>query len=179
TIAATTIWAGKGETTAGVKSTPLTRANVSAQQGPANTIATIYSGAAGSLTGLTSTANNSHAVAIDNSLTGSWTKQEGASVAFGFFNRAQFERGTNFTSILGSFAVIDLYELQPIGGAAAYLGSFGLNSAGLLQFSNSTAAFALSAIPEPAVTAAWLGVLVLGLAVLHRRATTRRIMPVN
>ena len=109
---------------------------------------------------------------IDSSLTGSWSKQEGTTAsAFTFFNpKSQFERSTNFSAIVGSFAVLDLYEVQPLGGPGTYIGSFALNSAGLLQFSNSPAAFGLSAIPEPSACAALLGVAMLGLAVFRRRA---------
>ncbi len=173
-IAAKTVWGGKAETTAGVQTTSYNRATTFTQQNAANTIATLYTGAVGSFVPLTgtrsSTVNDSRATVIDNTLAGSWSNKEGTnSSAFGFFSKTLFEASTNFTTIAGSFAVIDLFELQPGSGAGVYRGSFALNSDGLLQFSNNAATFALSAVPEPSAYAVLLGARALGGAALRRR----------
>ena len=169
TIAAKTLWGSRAETTAGVQSTPWTRGSTFAQQGPANTISSLYLGPTGSLNGKTSTTNSLTAAALDNTVAGSWTQQEGATpAAFGYFN-GSFNNGVNFSTIVGTFAVSDLYQLQPGSGAATYVGSFGLNSAGLLEFSNSFAVFGLGAVPEPATDAVLAGALVLGFGLVRRR----------
>lgn len=172
TVAAKTLWGSKAETTAGVQSTPWNRGTTFAQQGPANTISSLYTGPTGSLNGKTSTGNSLTAAALDNTVAGSWTQQEGASAAaFGYFNPAgTFNNGVNFSTIVGTFAVSDLYQLQPGSGAATYVGSFGLTSAGLLEFSNSVAAFAVVVpVPEPATQAVLAGAMVLGLGLVRRR----------
>ncbi len=170
TVAAKTLWGSRAETTAGVQSTPWNRGTTFAQQGPANTISSLYTGPTGSLNGKTSTANSLTAAALDNTVVGSWTQQEGTSAAaFGYFNPVgTFNNGVNFTTIVGTFAVSDLYQLQPGSGAATYIGSFGLTSAGLLEFSNSVAAFAV-VVPEPATHAVLAGAMVLGLGLVRRR----------
>ena len=172
TIAAKTLWAGKTETTAGVQATAWNRGSTFAQQGTANTIAALYTGATGSLNGKTSTTNSATSTVLDNSTSGSWSKQEGTTAAaFGGFNPASsFDASTDFLSIVGSFAVIDLFELQPGSGAGVYKGSFALSNDGVLQFSNNAATFALSAIPEPSAFAALLGAAMLALAAVRRRA---------
>ncbi len=176
TIAAKTLWAGRAETTAGVQSAAWNRSSTFAQQTPANSIANLYNGPVGSLNGKTSTSDNPKAAILDNSLSGSWSVQEGSTTstptptaAFNYFNPgSSFQISTNFASIVGSFAVLDLFELQPGSGAGRYLGSFGLTSAGVLEFSN-TATFFGAAIPEQSSYALLCGSGVLGWMVIRRR----------
>lgn len=170
-IASKTLWGGKAESVAGVQTTAWNRGTTFAQQGPAGTIAGLYTSFPGSLNGKTSTANNANVVVVDNTQTGSWTVQlGGTAAAFSYFNpKSSFEASANFGTIVGSYSVLDLYELQPGGGAGTYLGSFGLDVAGQLFFSNSAAEFAVSAVPEPAHFAAVFGLAGLGLAWGRRR----------
>jgi len=172
-IAADTIWGTALETTAGIQSNPWAAAsNKFGQQTPANAIATLYTGGQSSLNAKTSSfsgttsVTNSTAV-VNNTLTGSFTVQTGTTASvFGYFTPTG---GTNFTSIVGSFEVLDLYELQPNASkTSTYIGSFGLDSAGLLEFSNTPRFFAAS-IPEPGIFAAALGVVVLGPVCWYRR----------
>ncbi|MEI6860994.1 MAG: PEP-CTERM sorting domain-containing protein [Verrucomicrobiota bacterium] len=160
-IAASTLWASKSESTLTLQSTPWTQANVSAQQGPANTISTLYNGATASLNGATATGNSATAALLSNSVNGSWSRQEG-TVAFGFFTRSQFENNTNFGS--SSIVASDLYQVQPTGGPAVYVGTFALNNNGTLVFGNSP-----NAVPEPSSYAAIFGAVVLGFVALRRR----------
>jgi hypothetical protein len=170
-IASKTLWGGKAESVAGVQTTAWNRGNTFQQQGPAGTIAGLYSSFPGSLNGKTSTANNANVVVVDNTQTGSWTVQlGGTAAAFGYFNpKTSFEASTNFGTIVGAYSVLDLYELLPGSGAGSYLGSFALDIAGQLFFSNSAAEFAVSAVPEPAHFAAVFGAVGLGLAWSRRR----------
>ena len=166
TIAAKTLWGGRAESTLGLQSTPWSAGSTFAQQGPANTIATMYTGALGSLNGATATANSATAALIDNTLAGSWSKQEGSTAsAFGFFNpKSLFDNGTP-----GNGGVVtDLYELQPGSGAGSYVGSFALNANGL-AFSGSAAGAGAAAVPEPSTYAALMGVAALGVAAIRRR----------
>jgi len=184
TIAAKTLWAGKVESTAGVQSTPWNRAVSFTQQNPANSIATLYSSATGSLNGKTALSDNPKAALLDNSIQGSWSQQEGSTTTTptptapfggyaGFNPGSSFQTSTNFSSIAGSFAVLDLYELQPGSGAGTYIGSFGLNSSGILEFSNTASFFsAEAAIPEPETYAVLLGAMALGGAFMRRRLRT-------
>jgi hypothetical protein len=171
TIASKTLWGGKAESVAGVQTTAWNRGTTFAQQGPAGTIAGLYTSFPGSLNGKVSTANNASAVVVDNTQTGSWTVQiGGTAAAFGYFNpKSSFEASANFGTIVGSFSVLDLYEMQPGSGAGTYLGSFALDVAGQLFFSNNAAEFAVSAVPEPAHFAACFGAAGLGLAWARRR----------
>ncbi len=164
TIVTKTLWGTATETTLGVQSTAWNRLGTFSQQGPANTIATLYSGGIGSLNGATATGNSATAALLDTSLAGSWSKQEGTNAAaFGSqMSKSSFENGTPGSSV----AVSDLYELQPGSGAGSYLGSFALTEGGL-SYAGSAAGAA--AVPEPSTYAAILGALALGLAALRRR----------
>ncbi len=172
TIASKTLWGTRAQSTAGVQSTPWNRANAFSQQGPANAMATLYTGGLGSLNGKTSTTNSTQSAVLDSATAGSWSAQEGSNAAaFGSqMSKSLFEAGTNFSTLVGSYFVLDLYELQPGSGSGGYIGSFGLDSAGLLQFSNDPAFFAVSAVPEPSAWAALLGAVALGWAAFRRRA---------
>ncbi len=166
TLAASTLWATRSESTPGLQSTPWTQgASEFAQQGAANTISTLYSGAVGSLGGKTSTGNSTVSATIGTSSLGSWSNKEGTNAsAFTFFNpKSQFENGTN-----GSLHVSDLYELQSVAGSASYLGSFALTSDGALSFSSTPSGAA--AVPEPSTYAAILGAVTLGFVAFRRRA---------
>ncbi len=164
-IAAKTLWGGRAELTLGLQSTPWNRGSTFAQQGPANTIATLYSGAIGSLNGATAGTSTTAAL-IDSTLNGSWSKQEGTNAsAFGYFNpKSLFDNSTP-----GNGGVVtDLYELQPGSGAGTYLGSFSLNASGL-SYSGDVGSAATAAIPEPSTYAAIVGALALGFVALRRR----------
>jgi hypothetical protein len=178
-IAADTLWGTALETTPGVQSIPWAASvNKSGQQTPANNIVTMYAGAQSSLNAKTTSfsgttsVTNSTAV-VNGTLPGSFTIQTGTTAAvFGYFTpnaNDTFYGGTNFTSLVGTFVALDLYELQPNASkTSTYIGSFGLDSAGLLEFSNTPGFFAAS-IPEPGVFGAAMGMLVLGPALWRRR----------
>ncbi len=165
-ILAKTLWGTAAETTLGVQSTAWNRLGAFSQQAAANTIATMYTGALGSLNGATATGNSATAALLDTSLAGSWSKQEGNNAAaFGSqMTKSGFENGTP-----GNAGVVsDLYELQPGSGSGTYLGSFALNASGL-SYSGSTGDAAAAAVPEPSTYAAIFGALAMGFAVLRRR----------
>ena len=163
-IASKTLWGSKTEATLGTLSTPWNAGTTFAQQGPANTIATLYTGAGGSLNGASATGNSATAAILNNTLAGSWSKQLGSTAAaFGYFNPSGvFSNSTNIS--VGSFAASDLYALQPGSGAAAYVGTFALSSGGALTYSNTP-----SSVPEPSTYAAILGLVTLGFVALRRR----------
>jgi hypothetical protein len=156
---ARTLWASRAETTPGTSSTPWLRGTTFTLQLPSNTIASLYTGAPGSLTNGSATPNSAFASDIDATLAGSWTVQEDFTpgVSFRYFN----------PSVLGSmdaipstpsiydgtgYAVLDLFEVRPgtAGDPATLVGAFGLNSSGQLVFSTDPGVFA--AVPEPAGT---------------------------
>ena len=171
---ARTLWATREETTPGTSSTPWLRGSTFTLQIPSNTISTLYSGAPGSLSNGSATANSAVTSVIDPTLAGSWTAQDDFTpgVSFRYFNPtvtgsmdhipgtpSQYD-GTN------GYAVLDLFEVRPgaSGDPAAFLGAFGLNSSGLLVFSTDPGVFA--AIPEPSALFTGVGLL---LAALHFR----------
>jgi len=184
TYAAATIWGTKLESTPGAQSTPWKTAFATTLRGIANNIATEYTGGTNSLNGKTSTfsgttTNTASTAVVDATQPGSFTQQSKigtSSTAYGYFNPASvtpisgFNGATDFTSIVGSFVVLDLYQLSPGSGSSIYVGSFGLNNVGLLEFSNSPGFFAASSIPEPAAVGAMVGTLVLALVLVSRRA---------
>ncbi len=165
-IAAKTLWAGSAQLTLGSGSTPWNKAGAFAQQAPANTIATLYANASGSLNGAAALTDNAHGALINNTLAGSWTKQEGTSAAaFNYFNpKGSFDNSTNIAG--GSFAATDLYELQPGSGPGSYLGTFALSSGGNLTYGGSLGA---ATIPEPSTYAAIFGAMTLGFVAWRRR----------
>lgn len=128
-------------------------------------IENLYTGAAGSLNGQTSTINSNYSFVNSTSTVGSWSSQEvPGTTGFAFFNPlSQLEGNTNISGSVYS----DLYQLQPSTGAAVLLGSFALSSSGVLSFST-----AASAIPEPSTYAAIFGAAAMGVALLRRRRMT-------
>jgi len=167
TIAAKTIWGGSLNLGSG--STPWNKSSTFTQQTTANAVATLYSGASGSLNGATALSDNTAGALISNALAGSWTKQEGSSntLAFGstFNPRSSFDITTNIAA--GSFAAADLYEVQPGTGAGTELGTFALSSGGNLTYGASLGA---ATVPEPSTYAAILGATMLGFVSLYRRS---------
>jgi len=151
-----TLWLTAPRTSLDTQSTPLNRQSKFAQQGPANTISTMFqNGSPGTLKGATSTANSTTAASINATVAGSWSFQENPGItSFGL--NASIDNTTNISS--GSFAISDLYELQPGSGAGAYLGYFSLSNSGVLSF---------TAAPEPSSIALALGSA--GLLALRRR----------
>jgi hypothetical protein len=145
-----TLWASSPETTPGTQSLVRNKGTTFAQQGPANTIATmLVNGAPGTLSGATSTANSGSAAKINAASPGSWAYQiqiaDGTS--FGYFNPVvENPLNTIPTSPSGvdgtGYTVLDFYELVPGSGAGTLLGGFGLNSSGKLVFAKSIALFA-------------------------------------
>jgi hypothetical protein len=164
-IAAKTLWGGQAQTTLGVSSSGWNTGTTFAQQGPAGTIAGLYSGLAGSLNGAISTANSTVAATINNTLNGSWSKAEGTTAAaFGYFNpKTSFDGSTN---IVGNYAAMDLYQLQPNSGAATLMGTFALSGDGMLTYG---ANFSAATVPEPSTYAALLGAAALGFGAYRRR----------
>lgn len=175
TIPARTIWASKAETTPGTPSSPWARGSASGQQNSSSSIATMYSGATGSLSGGSATANSAFSSQIDASLAGSWTFQDDLVVG------QSFRRFTpTVTLSLGDipalpavydgtngYSVLDVWELRPGSGDGTLVGAFGLNSSGQLVFSNNPAVFA--PVPEPASSAALAGA---ALVLISRRRRT-------
>jgi len=153
-----TLWLTKARSNPAVKTTAYNRLSDFSQQGPAGKIATMFqAGSAGTFFGATATSNSARAAQIDATAVGSWTIQENpGSSTFGFNTGGLLDNTTNISS--GSFAISDLYELQPGSGAGTYLGSFSLSNSGVLSF---------TAAPEPSSIALALGSA--GLLALRRR----------
>ena len=108
--------------------------------GRANLSTMIASAANGCLNGQMSTSNSAFAAVINNTLPGSWTKQETVTpgLSFNYFNQV-----VDGSANLGSGqASLDLYELQP-GTDGEKLGTLVLTEDGLN----------FVAVPEPSVMA--------------------------
>ncbi len=175
-IPARTIWASNAETTPGTQSTPWTRGSASGQQNSSSAISTMYTGAAGSLSNGSPTANSAFSSAIDNSLAGSWSFQDDIVVG------QSFRRFTPTVTIplgniptapaaydgINGYSALDVYELRPGSGDGALVGTFGLNASGQLVFSNNPGVFA--AVPEPTATFSLASALLALLARRRRRA---------
>ncbi len=172
---ARTLWASRAEDTPGTPSTPWLRGSTFTLQIPSNSISALYSGAPGSLTNGSATANSPVSSVIDRTLGGAWTLQEDFTpgVSFRYFNPSVLGSMNSipatpaFYDGVNGYGVLDLFEVRPgaSGDPAALLGAFGLNSGGLLVFSTDPGVFA--PIPEPTATLTGLGVLLA--AFLRRR----------
>ena len=73
------------------------------------------------------------------------------NVSFGFFNPT-IDNGVK--PVTGSYAVSDLYELNPGDTISHYLGSFGLAANGSLTFSTAASYFSSSTAGAPVITTA-------------------------
>jgi hypothetical protein len=173
---ARTIWASRAEATPGTQSTPWLRGSTFTLQVPSNTIASLYTGAPGSLTNASATSNSASSALISTSLSGSWTAQEDFTpgVSFRYFNPSVLITMDDIPATpaqydgLNGYAVLDLFEVRPgtAGSPASFVGAFGLNSSGQLVFSTSESVFA--AVPEPGAALTTLGSILL-LALRRRR----------
>jgi len=162
---ARTLWASRAESTPGTASTPWLRGASFSLQVPSATVSSLYTGAPGSLSSGSATANSGVASVIDSTLAGSWTVQEDFTpgVSFRYFNPSvlgSMDRIAGSPSIydgVNSYGVLDLFEVRPgvAGDPATLVGAFGLNSSGQLVFSTSPGVFA--SVPEPSVALTGLG----------------------
>jgi hypothetical protein len=99
-----------------------------------------------------------NAITIATSSGNSFNAAVGPSNTFGVYGTIN-----KFFSHTGTLAAADLYEMAP-ATAGQFLGTFALDSSGILTFNVISAA-----IPEPSTYAAILGVAVLGFAMLRRK----------
>ncbi len=174
---ARTLWASRPEATPGTPVTPWNAGSADGQQNAGGRITTMYSGAPGSLSNGSPTANSLDSTVIANNLGGSWTVQENGSAGQSFSRwtprvRALFSSFPTIPAIYDGtnpYLVVELFELRPDSGAGTRLGAFGLNPNGQLVFSNNPSVFA--PIPEPAtaLTFAFSG---LALVARRRRSAT-------
>jgi len=141
-----TLWASAVQTSSG-GSSPWPRNAGSAQSSASALIEALYTGSPGSLDVATATANSASTAVINASTIGSWTSQAGTSgAAFGIFNPATlFDKpgaGSNYFKT-------DLYEMRSstTGGNGTLLGTFTLSSSGVLTFSASAIAPAITTQP--------------------------------
>ena len=148
---ARTIWASRAEPAAGTQSTPWPRNVTFTLQVPSQTIATMYTGAPGSLGNNNATANSAFSAKITNTTGGSWLVQEAftAGVSFRYFNPSVMNAINTFPSAGSAYdgsayTVLDLYEVRPgtAGSPSALLGGIGINSAGKMVFSTDISKFA-------------------------------------
>ena len=144
-----TLWATKAESTVGTKSDPFVPASRSAQNFASSGIETLLSSAPGSLNGAMATPNSGFAAGITATLPGSYSYQDTIQpgVSFAFFSPSVEN------TVSSTWAVSDLWELQPGAAAATYVGSFGLKGDGTLVFATSPDYFSGSAT-APVVTTA-------------------------
>jgi hypothetical protein len=166
TVPARTIWASRAAATPGIKSTPWTRDIALTQQSSSNTIATMYTGAPGSIDRFGATPNSTTASKVGNDIEGSFTVQDDATpnVSFRRFNPTVTRPIAPFPGTASSYdgtpyGVLDLWEMRPgtSGTPGTFVGSVGLNSAGKLVFSKDETKFGSTVTPpvvlgEPAIS---------------------------
>ncbi len=146
-----TLWATKAREDAATAPLPFAPGSRNGQTNASSGIEALIFGGPGSLDGAAATSHSSSAATINGTLAGSYTVQDTfqPGVSFGFFNPSI----NNSAKVSGSsYAVSDLFELQPGATAATYLGSFGLAAGGTLTFSTS-AAFFSGTSGAPTITA--------------------------
>ena len=144
-----TIWATVAEDTPGTISlSPRSRLPATLQNGAIGTnIAPLFVGTA-PLNGASSTLNSSVSAEIGSSSQGSWSSLATANGSFGIIG-GSIQGSTN--SPIGTYAALDLYELQPSAKKTngTFLGAFGLGNDGSLTFSVDPSLFAA---PEPSTS---------------------------
>ncbi len=142
---APTVWATCAETTIGTQSTPwllssLSRGAVSIASSAIEPLYGSAPGTPGGLNGATSSVNSSYSSTINPNLSGSWSFQTSlqAGVSFAYFNPT-----VEVSALIaaGSYSVADLYQVASGTTAPTYLGTFGLNTSGVLTYSGSPAYF--------------------------------------
>lgn len=148
-VPARTIWASAPQITPGTATTPWQRSSAGGLQNSASSITTMYSGALGSISNFSATANSAYTVKINVATAGSWSGQEDVVAEQSFRRFTPTVRQTSNTfPAAGStydgtgYSVLDLYDIRPGTGDATRLGGIGLNSAGKLVFSTNIAVFA-------------------------------------
>lgn len=108
--------------------------------------------------------SNPYSAQIDATGLGSWSQSETTTSAFGGPNSlAGFESTGGFS---GSVS-FDLYELLPVNGSGALVGTFNLTDTGVLSFTSS--GLYASAVPEPSTYGLIAGSLILGFVATRRR----------
>ena len=158
-----TLFVSKVETVVGTQSAAFTASFSNSTLGNSLTAAT--SVAITGLNGKTSTANSDIVAILDSSLGQSYTAAFGTdNLGYRIFTVGDVANTTSITG--GSYSVSDLYKVKA-SGAYTYVGSFGLDSAGVLTYSYNAASF--SAVPEPSTYAAIFGGVVLGYVAYRRR----------
>ncbi len=157
-VPARTVWASRPETTPGTPSLGWPRAGTFTLQIPSNTIASLYTGAPGSIDRPEAivTANSAFSAKVSAAESGSWKAQEGAiaGVSFKYFNPSVMNAVATFPAANSSYdgtayTVLDLWEVRP-GSAAdqsTLVGGIGINNAGKLVFSRDVTKFGPSTGP--------------------------------
>ncbi len=178
-VPARTVWASAPETTAGTQSTPWLRQSSQSQGFASSDIESLYAGPPSALSSQLQTSHSTVSALVNYDGTvqtlGSWTSEDlkAQTSSFHIFNPtidiAASRIGAAGNSLLDgtSYAVLDLYELQPssaAGQAGVLIGAFGLNSAGNLVFDTNPGVFT---VPEPG--SAFLLMIGGGLSALLRR----------
>lgn len=184
---AKTIWASAPELVAGTQSAAWLRLSGQTQDEAISDIQSLYFTGAGSFIDQTATANSTVSAIVNYDGTpgtaGSWSSEDLASAGSSFslyrptIDISASSIGTQGSLLDGtSYAVLDLYELQPNntgnGLAGTLIGAFGLNAQGNLVFATDPTVFAA---PEPG-SAALLGCGAL-LAFGRRRRSASSLSP--
>lgn len=155
-VPAKTVWASRGETTAGTASVPWPRGSQFTLQIPAGAVATLYTGAPGSIDRFAATANSATTAKVAAGEAGSWTIQDDFTpgVSFRYFNPTVLKPINTFPGTGSSYdgtaySVVDLWEVRPgtAGAPGTLIGGFGINSAGKLVFSTDITKFAPATTP--------------------------------
>jgi len=168
---ASTLWATNPEAIAGIQSTPFKPGSVGAQSVSAGVMEPLYGSEAGSLGGKAATANSAYAATINATTPGSYSVQDTyqASESFAYFNPT-VDNSANVSA--GAYSASDLYELRPGASAATYIGTFGLNSSGVLTFFTTASAVAPGAGNETFTTQPAGATIVSGTTVVFNAAAT-------
>jgi len=139
---APTVWATYPETTIGTQSTPWVLSSLSrgAVSQASQAIESLYNSSPGSLNGATSTTNSTTSSTINSNLSGSWSYQDSyqAGQSFAYFNPT-VNVATTIAS--GSYSAADLFQVASGTTAPTYVGTFGLNSNGVLTYSGAASYF--------------------------------------
>jgi hypothetical protein len=155
-VPARTIWASRSEATPGTASTPWQRSGTFTLQVSSTAIATMYTGAIGSMDRYNPTPNSATAIKVLTSDPGSWTAQDDfdLAVSFRYFNPTVVQPMGSFPTEGSAYdgtgySVLDLWEVRPgaVGAPATLVGGFGINNTGKLVFSTDITKFAPGTTP--------------------------------
>ncbi len=163
------IWYTKGETVAGTRTTAPIRGSSSALGSISNQIQNLETASTGGFVNILSTADTSNAVTEPSTSANSWTSFKPGTYSGGtaFGIGSEIEQPGSGSNTGPTDSVLDFFQVNSktaSNQAATFLGTFSLNSSGVLTFDEA------QAVPEPSAYALGITGIILFLVLKRRKS---------